>query len=109
MTSFADSDVITPMTPAQRAEFEQNGFLVIRSALSESEVAFYVDAIDRVYAAQKAAGRLSPEGAMHLLSAVTNCPDAVGLIDHPRTLPLVWSMLGWNVHIYHSHLDVHPP
>jgi ectoine hydroxylase len=22
---------------------------------------------------------------------------------------LVWSMLGWNVHIYHSHLDVHPP
>lgn len=109
MTSLADSDVAAPMTPEQRAEFEQNGFLVIRGALSESEVAFYLDAIDRVYAAQKAAGRLSPEGAMHLLSAVTNCQDAVGLIDHPRTFPLVWSMLGWNVHIYHSHLDVHPP
>jgi ectoine hydroxylase len=67
------------------------------------------DAIDRVYAAQQAAGRLSPDGAMHLLSAVTNCPDAAGLIDHPRTFPLVWSMLGWNVHVYHSHLDVHPP
>jgi ectoine hydroxylase-related dioxygenase (phytanoyl-CoA dioxygenase family) len=109
MTSLADRDVAAPMTPEQRAEFEQNGFLVIRGALSESEVAFYADAIDRVYAAQKAAGRLSPEGAMHLLSAVTNCQDAVGLIDHPRTFPLVWSMLGWNVHIYHSHLDVHPP
>jgi hypothetical protein len=21
----------------------------------------------------------------------------------------VWSILGWNIHIYHSHLDVHPP
>ena len=22
---------------------------------------------------------------------------------------MVWSILGWNIHIYHSHLDVHPP
>jgi ectoine hydroxylase-related dioxygenase (phytanoyl-CoA dioxygenase family) len=109
MTSLADTDVMTPMTAQQRDEFEENGFLIIRGALTEGEVAFYNEAIDRVYAAEQAAGRLSPEGAMHLLSAVTNCPDAVGLIDHPRTFPLVWAMLGWNVHIYHSHLDIHPP
>jgi ectoine hydroxylase len=109
MTSLADSDVAAPMTAQQREEFEENGFLIIRGALSDDEVAFYADAIDRVYGAEKAAGRLSPEGAMHLLSAVTHCPEAVGLIDHPRTFPLVWSMIGWNVHIYHSHLDVHPP
>jgi ectoine hydroxylase len=109
MSSLADSDVAAPMTAQQREEFEENGFLIIRGALSESEVGFYADAIDRVYEAEKAAGRVSPEGAMHLLSAVTHCPDAAGLIDHPRTFPLVWSMLGWNVHIYHSHLDVHPP
>jgi ectoine hydroxylase len=109
MTSLADSDVVAPMTAQQREEFEENGFIILRGALSESEVAFYADAIDRVYEAEKAAGRLSPEGAMHLLSAVTHCPDAVGLIDHPRTFPMVWSMIGWNVHIYHSHLDVHPP
>jgi len=109
MTSLADTDVGTPMTAQQREEFEENGFLIIRGALSEPEVAFYSGALDRVYAAEKAAGRVSPEGSMHLLSAVTNCPDAAGLIDHPRTFPLVWSMIGWNVHIYHSHLDVHPP
>lgn len=109
MTSLADSDVIAPMTAQQREEFEENGFFILRGALSESEVAFYAGAIDRVYEAEKAAGRLSPEGAMHLLSAVTHCPDAAGLIDHPKTFPMVWSMIGWNVHIYHSHLDVHPP
>jgi ectoine hydroxylase len=31
------------------------------------------------------------------------------LTDHPATFPYVWSILGWNIHVYHSHLDVHPP
>jgi hypothetical protein len=46
---------------------------------------------------------------MHLLSAVANCPEVAGLTDHPATFGYVWSVLGWNIHIYHSHLDVHPP
>ena len=46
---------------------------------------------------------------MHLLSAVANCPEVAGLTDHPATFPYVWSVLGWNIHVYHSHLDVHPP
>jgi phytanoyl-CoA dioxygenase PhyH len=91
------------MTPAQRADFERDGYLVIRGALSASEVDFYTAALDLVYAREKTTT------AMHKLSAVANCPAAVGLIDHPRTFGLVWSVLGWNVHIYHSHLDVHPP
>jgi hypothetical protein len=45
---------------------------------------------------------------MHLLSAVANCPEVAGLIDHPATFGYVWSTLGWNIHVYHSYLDVHP-
>ncbi len=108
MTSRADG-VVTPMTAEQRAEFERDGFLVIRGVLSEAEVAFYAGALDRVYQARQAAGAVAPGGAMHLLSAVANCPEAAGLIDHRRVFGLVWSVLGWNIHIYHSHLDVHPP
>jgi hypothetical protein len=91
------------MTAAQRHDFERDGFLVIRDALNTSEVDFYTAALDLVYA------RATTTGAMHQLSAVANCPAAVGLVDHPSTFGLVWSVLGWNVHIYHSHLDVHPP
>jgi len=109
MTTLAGTDAVAPMTPQQRDDFEANGFLMIRGALSEAEVEFYEGALDRVYQAEKAAGRLLPGGAMHRLSAIANCPDAIGLIDHPRTFSLVWSVLGWNVHMYHSHLDVHPP
>ena len=60
-------------------------------------------------AEEKAAGNLSPEGAMHTLSAVHRSHEVAPLLDHPTTFPLVWSILGWNVHVYHSHLDVHPP
>jgi ectoine hydroxylase-related dioxygenase (phytanoyl-CoA dioxygenase family) len=109
MTMTTTNAAVTAMTPEQRDQFERDGYLVIREALSEREVSFYTDAIDQVYEAEQAAGNVPPGSAMHQLSAVANCPAAVGLIDHPSTFPLVWSMLGWNVHIYHSHLDVHPP
>jgi ectoine hydroxylase len=103
-----DEASITPMSAEQRAQFEKDGYLILRGALSEPEVEYYAAVLDRVYAEQEAAGSVKPGGSMHVLSAVANCHEAVGLIDHPATFPLVWSMLGWNVHIYHSHLDVHP-
>jgi ectoine hydroxylase len=108
MATLADH-VVTPMTAQQRAGFERDGFLLLQGMLSQAEVAFYAGALDCVYRARQAAGSVPPGGAMHLLSAVTHCPEAAGLIDHPRAFSLVWSVLGWNVHICHSHLDVHPP
>lgn len=97
------------MTAAQCEQFERDGFLLIRGALSAAEAEHYRAALDRVYTAEQAAGRVRGNGDMHLLSAVPHCPEAIGLIDHPATFPLVWSVMGWNVHVYHSHLDVHPP
>ena len=98
-----------PMTAEQRASFDRDGYLVIRGALRPDEVASAREALDRVYADAARSGRLSPDGSMHLLSAVANCPEVARLTDHPTTFPYVWSILGWNIHVYHSHLDVHPP
>jgi ectoine hydroxylase len=97
------------MTAEQRAAFERDGYLIIRGALGPDEVAAARDAVDRVYAARAKAGSFGPDGSMHLLSAVANCPEVASLIDHPATFGCVWSVLGWNIHVYHSHLDVHPP
>ena len=109
MSSPTETAVASPMTARQREEFERNGYLVVRGALSAGEVEFYAGELDRVYRAEQAAGRVAPGAAMHKMSAVAACPAMVRLIDHPNTFPLVWSVLGWNIHIYHSHLDVHPP
>jgi hypothetical protein len=91
------------------AQFDRDGFVVLPGALAPDEVTRYREALDQVYLAAEAAGRVGPGGALHQLSAVAHCPEAAGLIDHPATFPYVWSLLGWNVHLYHSHLDVHPP
>jgi ectoine hydroxylase len=107
MSSTAESTASPDLTAA-RAELDKNGFLIIPGALTQDEVAHYRDALDRVYQAQQADGRIKPGASMHQLSAVANCPEAVGLLDHPVTFPYIWSVLGWNVHVYHSHLDVHP-
>src|ERR1700677_2785692 len=99
----------SPDLAAQRAEFDKNGYIIIPGALTQDEVGFYRGALDRVYAAAEADGKIQPGGSLHQLSAVANCPEALGLLDHPVTFPYIWSILGWNVHAYHSHLDVHPP
>ena len=76
-----------PITAEQRAAFDRDGYLIIRGALGPDEVAAARQAIDRVYTSMAKAGSLAPNGSMHLLSAVANCPQVAGLID----------------------LDVHPP
>jgi ectoine hydroxylase-related dioxygenase (phytanoyl-CoA dioxygenase family) len=97
------------MSTAEREQFDRDGYLIVRGALSPDEVGFYRNALDQVYASQEAAGTIGTGKAMHQLSAVANCGDAAGLLDHPATFSYIWSILGWNVHVYHSHLDVHPP
>jgi ectoine hydroxylase len=99
----------TAMTDEQRANFERDGFIVVPGVLSADEVAHYAAAVDRVYEEHAAAGKLAADRSLHKLNAVDSCPDLAPLLDHPKVFGLVWSMLGWNVHVYHSHLDVHPP
>jgi ectoine hydroxylase len=77
-----------PMTAEQRATFDRDGYLIIRGALRPDEVAAAREALDRVYADATKSGRLNPDGSMHLLSAVTNCPHVASLIDHPATYRL---------------------
>jgi ectoine hydroxylase len=98
-----------PVQAAERERFDRDGYLIIRGALTPDEVSRYAAALDRTYAAATSGGRVRPGASMHQLSAVANCPEAAGLLDHPSTFRYVWSLLGWNIHVYHSHLDVHPP
>src|SRR6516162_11016572 len=86
----------SPMTAEQRASFDRDGYLIIRGALGPDEVAAAREAIDRVYVCRAKAGMVGPDGSMHLLSVVANCPELASLTDHPAAFPYVWSTLGWN-------------
>lgn len=103
----ASGSALVPV--AERERFEQDGYLIIRGALTHDEVLYYREALDRAYLSAGAESLVAPGGSLHWLSAVAHCPQVVGLVDHPATFLYVWSLLGWNIHVYHSHLDVHPP
>src|SRR5260370_17385252 len=88
-----------PMAPDQRARFDRDGYLIIRGALQPDEAAAAREATDRVYADAAKSGRLNPDGSMHMLSAVMNCPDVAALPDHPPTFPYLSSPPPCNIHI----------
>ncbi|MET7399336.1 phytanoyl-CoA dioxygenase family protein [Dactylosporangium sp. NPDC005572] len=102
------SDGWTAMTDVERVRFEHDGYLVIPGALTSEEVAAARTAVLRLWHADGHRGGPHGDTAMHRLSAVSACPELALLIDHPTVFRYVWSLLGWNVHIYHSHVDVHP-
>lgn len=45
----------------------------------------------------------------HLLSCLHHHPEMVAVIDWPPLLSLAIELLSSNIHINHSHLDIHPP
>jgi len=98
-----------PMTPEQRADFERDGFVMVKSALNPSEVEQGQEALERARQRAAASGGIAADGSMHTLSAITNAPELAFLVDHPSTFGHVWSVMGWTLHIYHSHLDIPPP
>jgi ectoine hydroxylase-related dioxygenase (phytanoyl-CoA dioxygenase family) len=85
-------------------DLERDGYVVLEDALARLEVARLTQAVDRVWRERR------PDGtALHELSFLGLDDAFVELVDHSRLLPLVVEALGWNVYVYHCHLDVHPP
>jgi len=94
---------------ADRATFERDGYVRLPGALDASAVDRLVEAVDRVYVRHRGSPPVPGADPLHLLAFVGEDDAFVELLDHPATLPLVLDVLGWNVFMYHCHLDVHPP
>jgi hypothetical protein len=86
-----------------------DGFLAVPGALSPAAVARLTAALDRVYHEERTAGRVAEGRAMHVLGGIGRDDAFVELLDQPAVFPSIWRELGWNIHVYHSHLDVTPP
>ncbi len=97
------------ITDEQRADFDRDGYLVIRDAIPPELLERLIEAQDRVYAQQKDQGLLNPtDQSMHLMGFLHRDKVFLELLELPSVFPLVWGILGWNIHAYHHHIDVHP-
>ncbi len=97
------------LTNEQRERFERDGYLVVEDALEPEHVARLIDAVDRVWTGHRETPPIPGADPLHLLAFVGRDPLFVALLDHEPVLKLIVDLLGWNVFLYHCHLDVHPP
>jgi ectoine hydroxylase-related dioxygenase (phytanoyl-CoA dioxygenase family) len=96
------------LTEQERRYFQEKGYLVVPDALDQTMTDRLIAAVDRVDARE----RTHAHGRDRLLSFSNILPEDdafVDLVDWPRTFPRVWGILGWNIRVYHTHLDVSPP
>ena len=100
--------LVHSLTNDEKRQFNEQGYLVVREALDRAMLDRLIPAVDRVNARER-----TPEfGAERLLSYsnILNEDESFAeLVDWPRTFPKVWGILGWNIYVYHTHLDVSPP
>ncbi|MGK5681985.1 phytanoyl-CoA dioxygenase family protein [Actinoplanes sp. URMC 104] len=97
------------ITKEQRDTFLRDGVVLVRNALDEQRRARLEAAVDRVYAEERSAGRLKPDGTLHLLGFLPRDEEFGELLTLPSTFPYVWGLAGWNIYTHHNHLDVTPP
>ena len=95
------------LTPKERQHLHEQGYLVVPEALDRAMTARLIAAVDRVDTRE----RTPSHGKDRLLSFanILQEDDAfVDLIDWQTIFPKVWGLLGWNIYVYHTHLDVSP-
>ena len=94
------------LTDAERESFLANGFLIVENALDAAMIKRLTAVVDRVDARERAPEQ---QGKLFSTPNIIREDDAlVDLVDWPTTFPKVWGVLGWNIYLYHSHLDVTP-
>ena len=97
------------LTPFERDTFERDGYFVVKNALELDHVARLLAVLDRIEVEQRAMQGLGPNDKLAVLDFIGKDAEFVELVDWYKTFPKVWDILGWNIQIYHSHLNVTPP
>ena len=99
--------LIHGLSAAERQCFDSSGYLVVNDALDSTMNDRLLAVVDRVDARVR-----TDENRQKMLSitdVIHEDPALVDLVTWSTTLPKVWGILGWNIYLYHSHIDVTPP
>ncbi|OUS70411.1 phytanoyl-CoA dioxygenase [Paenibacillus sp. MY03] len=84
-------------------QFNEKGYLVIPSVLSQEKVARLNSVIDTIISNE-------PESlAYNIYNSVELHPEIASLIDEPTILPLIVNLLGYNIQLHISHLTIRKP
>ena len=96
------------LTEEERRTFEKTGLLIVENALTSEQVQSLTAKTDAVHERHIARGH-DPKTALFYPNFIPDDAEYLSLVDHPKILPKVWGILGWNIYLYHGHLIVTPP
>lgn len=114
MSESIDVEAIGDVDHDQAAldQLAEDGYAVIQRALSAEQVERLCAAAGEFVAnaaEQPDGATLDEPVAVHLLGAAFAHPEFTELATNDRLVRLVATVLTPNIHVYHSHLDIHPP
>ena len=98
----------TPLTDAQRALFDRDGFLVVPDAIPPELVKRLREASDCLYQEGLATHGLNARGFWDLRNCLPRDENFLELLDWSMTVPLVVQLLGHNLQLITSHLIMRP-
>ncbi len=97
------------ITEEQQRQFDEDGFILIEDALSTTEVETLIEVVDELDTCHRSEKGIGTDEPFQIRNALAHHEELLRLIDHPVLLPLVVDVLGVNIQIRTSHLDVRPP
>ena len=92
-------------TPEQWEQFTTEGFLVVENALSQDEIDYYLEAIDRCCAAD---AEFDPSKFYMTENVVERDPAFAELIDHPRHVGFAYDIYGELLKMHLSQIFIRP-
>ncbi len=95
----------TELTDAQRSQFRDDGYLIIRGALDEDMISRLIEAGDRLIATEERFNRYQTSDFYDGFRNCITMDDAfIPLLTNDITLPIVIQLLGANLQLSTSHL-----
>ena len=95
------------LTATEREHFNTKGFLHLKQVLNTAQLAELTALTDTIWKAQIEHG-LGADKNLFFPNFIGHNQAYIDLVDHPRILPKIWGLLGWNIYLYHSHLGITP-
>lgn len=96
------------ITPDEAAAFRRDGFLVLPAAIAPAQVSALLAALACIEA-QVEPNRTSSYYNYADVLALDGADAILDQIDSPTLFPKIWGLLGFNIQITHSHINVDLP
>jgi ectoine hydroxylase len=96
-------------TEEQLRQFNDEGYLIVEDALTPCLLGRLNEVVDGIEKRERVTNGLGPHDMVTKFRTVVEDDTFLDLLDNPKTFPLLWDILGWNIQLYISHLIVYPP